>query len=112
MFQGQNFIDAGTAEDSVYLLVHGKVEVVGRDNTNILHTLRIVKEMNFFGIEAVTENAVAAEDYQVMTDDALVVVMDRDTFLEEASEHNELFIKSISQLNSNVVKYQKLWMMS
>lgn len=112
MFQGQNFIDAGTTEDSVYLLVHGKVEVVGRDNTNTLHTLRIVKEMNFFGIEALTEDSVAADDYQVMTDDALAVVIDRDTFLEEASEHNELFIKSISQLNSNVIKYQKLWMMS
>lgn len=112
MFFEQNFADAGTIDDAIYLLVHGKVEVVGRDFSNTLHSLKIIKEMNFFGLEALSEKNTAVADYEVMTDDALAVVISRDVFLKEAATHNELFVKALTQQNENIVKYQKLWMMS
>lgn len=112
LFHEQNFIDSGTTEDAVYLLVHGKVEVVGRDFSNVLHSLRLIKEMNFFGIESISDKPTATDDYQVMTDDALAVVIDKEIFLQEAAKHNELFVKAITLQDTNLVKYQKLWMMS
>lgn len=112
IFFGQNFIDSGTENDQVYLLVHGKVEVVGRDRSNVLHSLRLIKEMNFFGFEAISDQKTATEDYQAMTDDVLAVAIDADLFLQEAGKHNELFVKAITLQNTNIVKYQKLWMMS
>lgn len=112
LFFEQNFIEAGTDSESVFLLVHGKVEVAERDDGNRLLSLRIIKEMNFFGLEAISDNRLISEDYNVMTDDALAIILDRDLFLQEASRHNELFIKAISLQNSTLGKYKKLWLMS
>lgn len=112
LFFEQNFIDANTRTDSVYLLVHGKVEVVGRDFDNVLHTLQIIKEMSMFGFESITDKKTSPVDYQVMTDDALAIAFDSDLFIEEATKHGNLFIKAIEAQNSNVHKFQKLWIMS
>lgn len=112
LFYRQNFIDANTRVDSVFLLVHGKTEIVGRDRDNILHTLLILKPGSAFGFESIAENRTSSVDYQVLTDDALAIVIDRELFLKEASTHNELFVKAIDIQNSNVRKFQKLWIMS
>lgn len=97
--------------NSLYIIGEGKVVQNGVDRDSFVHTLQVLKEGDLFGVECICKNSVSEHSYVIYSDCAFVVEIPSEVIWQEMQKKPYLIREFLDWENSQIAKYQSLWIM-